>query len=383
MAETVTRDELAEVCAITRRYADDTDRQARFPVEALDALRSTGLLGMSVPARFGGRGASLADVLRVTDALSRECMSVGMIFVMHCQQVAGIVEHARSALQRSVLPRIAAGELYLGSITTEVGTGGHLLSSQSQLGDDDGSLVLDRFAPVVTGGAYADAFLVTMQAPGATSSNAVSLVYAERDQLTISVAGDWDPVGMRATHSIPLKLTGSVPADQVVGEHGRFRDIAVRTFGPWAHVGWATSWLGAADGALARSVRELRSSGKALDSELLRYRLSRIRQRSDTVHALITHAVQLIEQPDVDVSSPPRQLLLNAVKLTASEQCLAMVEELIDAFGIRHGYLRGSPLALERAWRDLQSASLNYSNDRLHQSDGSLVLMDPRVSHVG
>lgn len=382
MVESNAPDALSEVCGVTRRHAEETDRQARFPVEALDALRRTGLLGMSVPARHGGRGASLTEVLRVTDALSRECMSVGMIFVMHCQQVAALVEHAGPALQESVLPRIAAGEIYLGSVTTETGTGGHLLSSQSRLGDDGGSLAIDRFAPVVTGGAYADAFLVTMQAPQATSDSAVSLVYAERDQLTISVAGDWDPVGMRATHSIPLKLTGSVPAGQVVGEHGRFRDIAVRTFGPLAHVGWATSWLGAADGALARSVRELRGSGKALDSELLRYRLSRVRQRSDTVHALITHAVQLIEQPGIDLSSPPRQLLLNAVKLTASEQCLAMVEELIDAFGIRHGYLRGSPLALERAWRDLQSASLNYSNDRLHQSDGALVLMDPRVSHV-
>lgn len=73
------------------------------------------------------------------------------------------------------------------------------------------------------------------------------------------------------------------------------------------------------------------------------------------------------------------QLLLNAVKVTASEQCYAAVDELVELAGLRHGYLRGSPLALERALRDLRSASLNYSNDRLHLADGALTLMDPEV----
>jgi hypothetical protein len=58
------------------------------------------------------------------------------------------------------------------------------------------------------------------------------------------------------------------------------------------------------------------------------------------------------------------------------------VQDLIDLVGMRHGYLRGSDTALERTLRDLQSAPLNYSNDRLHAADGSLVLMDRSVRHV-
>jgi acyl-CoA dehydrogenase len=374
---------LAGVRAVVREHAAETDRDAVFPEAALQALRRSGLLGMQVPAEYGGMGASMADTLHVAAELSRECMSVGMVFVMHCQQVAAIIEHAGPRLRDALLPRIARGEVYIGSVTTEPNSGGHLLSSGAQLTSSASTLHVDRMAPVVTGGSYADGFLITMRAPGAASPTEVSLVYADRDQLDIEVVGGWDPMGMRATHSRPLKFVGDVPADQVVGQHGRFRDIAVRTFAPFAHLGWSACWLGTADGALARTVSLLRKERdrRDLGSELLLRRLSQARQRLDTVHALLTHATDVLAG-EAEPTSPPVQLLLNAVKITASEQCLAAVNDLVELLGLRHGYLRGSPTALERVLRDLRSASLNYSNDRLHQADGALVLLDQEVRHV-
>jgi len=375
---------LAEVRATAQEQAAATDRDATFPEETLDALRRSGLLGLIVPAEFGGLGGSVPDMITVAQELSRDCMSVGMIFAMHCQQVRAVVEHGSGSLRAAVLPRVARGEIYVASVTTEAGSGGHLLSSNAELLSGRSTLHLDRFAPVVTGGAHADGFLITMRAPDATSPAEVSLVYADREQLDATVVGPWNPMGMRATHSVPMKIVGDVPDDQVVGRHGEFRDIALRTFAPLAHLGWAACWLGTADGALTRTVRLLRDERKHRDlsSELLLRRLSRVRQRLDSVHALIQHTSRVwAERPD-DVLEPPVQLLLNSVKLTASEQCLLAVDELVEMVGLRHGYLRDSSLGLERALRDLRSASLNYSNDRLHAGGGALVLLDQDVHHV-
>ena len=378
-------DRVAEVAAVAAEHVDRTDRDAVFPVEALDEMRRTGLLGLLAPAEYGGLGGSLRDMIEACIALGRVDMSVAMIFGMHCQQVAAVVRHGDERLRAELLPRIADGKIYLASVTTEAGKGGHLLTAESALDAAGDELEVDRFAPIVTGGAHADGFLVTMLAPGAASPNQVSLVYAHRDQLTIEQTGDWQPLGMRASHSVALRLRGRVPGHQTVGAHGDFRAVVTSVFGPMAHLSWSACWLGTAAGALSRVVRMLRSPENRkrvdLDSELLLTRLSQARRRLDTVHALLVQTERTVSQsPDL---SPPRiQLQLNALKITAAEECYAVVDGLIEAVGMRHGYLQGSPTRLERALRDLRSASLNYSNDRLHLADGKLALLDPEVRFV-
>jgi acyl-CoA dehydrogenase len=314
--------------------------------------------------------------------LSRVDMSVGMIFAMHCQQALTLARYAGPRLRAEVLPALGRGELYLASVTTERGKGGHLLSSESPVEAGDGLLRIDRDAPIVTGGPHADGFLVTVLAPDATSPTQVSLVYAAREQLKLEVTGDWQPLGMRATHSVPMRLAGAVPAEQVVGEPGGFRSIVGALFGPAAHLGWSAAWLGTAAGALSRVLHLVRSpeGRRQFDtaSELLLTRLARIRARLDAVHALLRHALSVVDGA-ADPSAPPVQLLVNTLKTRAAEDCFAAVHELVELVGLRHGYLRGSPLALERAYRDLRSATLNYANDRLYLVNGSLALLDQEV----
>jgi alkylation response protein AidB-like acyl-CoA dehydrogenase len=374
---------LAEVAEVTEAHLARTDRDAAFPVEALDALRRTGLLGLLVPAEHGGLGGSLGDLVAAAQTLGRADMSVAMIFAMHCQQTAALTGYADDRLREDLLPRVAAGEVYLASVTTEAGKGGHLLSAETKLEEDDGRLTIDRFAPIVTGGAYADGFLVTMGAPGDTTAHEVSLVYADRAQLGVEGSGDWQPMGMRASHSVPLRLFGTVPGHQVVGGHGRFHEIAAGVFGPLAHLGWSAAWLGTAAGALSRVLRLLRSpAGRErfdLSSELLLTRLARARRRLNTVHALLRGALADVERGG-DLSRPARQLLLNSLKVTASQECLAAVDDLVEAVGLRHGYLKDSPTRLELALRDLRSAPLNYHNDRLNLADGRLALRDTGVT---
>jgi acyl-CoA dehydrogenase len=370
------------VCGVAEDHAEERDRTATFPVEALDAMRRTGLLGLMVPAELGGGGGTLDDLVDATIALGRADLSVAMVFAMHCQQAVALARYGGHRLRERVLPEVGAGRVYLGSVTTEPGKGGHLLTSESPAEPAPDGLRIDRVAPIVTGGRHADAFLVTVQTPGATSPAQVDLVYAARDQLRLEVVGGWRALGMRATESVPMRLTGCVPDWQVVGAHGDFRTVAVTVFGPLAHVGWAAAWLGTAAGAYGRVVRHVRggTERRRFDpaSELLLTRLAAVRARLDVTHALLRHAVSVLGSGR-DVAAPSVQLLLNSLKTEAADACFRAVDDLVELAGLQHGYLAGSPLRLERAFRDLRSASLNYGNDRLRLASGSLALMDTGV----
>ncbi|MCC2333047.1 acyl-CoA dehydrogenase family protein [Cellulomonas wangsupingiae] len=371
------------VAEIAAEHAARADREARFPLEALAAARESGLLGLLVPADLGGLGGGLRDLVDVTTTLARTDLSVALVLAMHCQQVAVVDRAGTDELRRTLLPAVARGEVYLGSVTTEAGTGGHLMTSGSvTAAGADGAILIDRDAPVVTGGPHADGYLVTVLAPGATSPTQVTLVYAPRDALEVEVRGGWDPLGMRATHSVPLRLRGTVEPSAVVGGHEGFRTLVTTVFAPLAHVGWSAAWLGTASGALARVVAHLRTPAgrRELDvsSELVRARLADVRGRLEVVDALLGRVLDMLGS-GADVSTPRRQMRLNTLKVRAADECFAAVDELIELVGLRHGYLVGSPLRLEQAFRDLRSASINYRSDRLRLANGSLALLDPEV----
>ncbi|MGP3948531.1 acyl-CoA dehydrogenase family protein [Streptomyces sp. 7N604] len=373
---------VTHTCRIAAEHAARHDRAASFPVEALAAMRDSGLLGLVVPRQSGGLGGSLQHVVDVTMEIGRVDMSCALVFGMHCQQALVLERHATPTLRSEILPRLASGEVYLGSVTTEPGSGGHLLSSNSLTHETQNGIVIDREAPIVTGGCHADAYLITVRSSGSERTTDVDLYYAPRDLLDVVVVGTWDPMGMRATESVPMRLAGRVPASNRLGEPGRFRDIAVKQLAPVGHVVWAAAWLGTAVGALSRVITHIRrpKSRAHVDpgSDLLKSRLGSMRCTLEGVHALLHHAV-LVLASSPDPTSTPVQLLLNALKAEAAERCFAVVHDLVELMGLRHGYLSDSPLQLERAFRDLRSASLNYANERLRQSCGALSLMDAEV----
>lgn len=373
---------VARTRAVAADHCAKTDGEASFPVEALTEMRDTRLLGALVPAECGGPGGGLTDMVDVTMELGRTDLSVALVYAMHCQQVWVLARYADERLRAHVLPAVANGRSYLASVTTEAGGGGRLLTAATPAAMTAGRLLVDRVAPIVTGGLRADGFLITMRTPDAPTPGLVDLVYADRDQLEVEVCGDWSPLGMRATESPPLHLRGAVPQWQRLGEPGRFPDMAVADFAPVAHLGWAAAWLGAATGAYSRVLGHIRSpqGRRRFDpgSELLLSRLAAVRTRLEVVHALLRRTVEVLETAP-DRTAPGVQSLVNTLKVRASEECYAAVDELIEVVGLRHGYLTDSPLQLERVLRDLRSAPLNYANDRLRLAGGALALMDSGV----
>ena len=61
------------VAAVAAAHAADVDREARFPAEAVQALREEGLLGALVPHHLGGGGATMTEATGHCQILARAC----------------------------------------------------------------------------------------------------------------------------------------------------------------------------------------------------------------------------------------------------------------------------------------------------------------------
>lgn len=377
-----------ESVATLSANAAKADRDAAFPVDSLQILRENRLLGLLVPVQYGGLGGDIRTLAEVAQVLAAGCMSTAMIWAMHCQQVEVLVRHAPVSLAEAVLPRIAAGQVYLGSVTTEP-SGSTLMSSASPLRLEGDRLHISRQAPIVTGAVHSDGLLITMRSSEDAHDQSVSLVYADRSQLTIEPTSTWDTLGMRGTESLGLSISGEVPTSQLVGAPGSFRRIAIESMAPAGHIAWASCWLGGARGAMADFAELLRSpdrpKGVDVSSDLVRERLARIRIDLELVGAYLHRVIDEVlesRRRGASIDSPAVQIHLNTLKIAASELTYRSVDNLVQLAGLSLGYRTNSPLALERRLRDLRSASLNYSNDRLLTVTGALCLLDRNVTVI-
>src|SRR4051812_40872518 len=110
-----------------RPAAAAVDRDARFPHEAIAALREAGLLAVIVPREYGGGGQSLRDAVAIATELGRHCASAAMVWAMHQIQVASLARHAGdSGAVAEILRSVVDDGWLLASITSEMGVGGDL-----------------------------------------------------------------------------------------------------------------------------------------------------------------------------------------------------------------------------------------------------------------
>ena len=151
------------------------DLEARFPEQALAALKSERLLGALVPSSLGGLGASISDIAMMCETLAQRCASTALIYAMHQIQVHCLVRHGSHAPSlRQFLTQLANQQLLLASATTETGIGGDVRTSLCSLLLEGDRFFLEKSAPVVSYGANADGILATARrAPDASSGDQV------------------------------------------------------------------------------------------------------------------------------------------------------------------------------------------------------------------
>jgi acyl-CoA dehydrogenase len=360
--------------------ADGVDRDARFPSETIDALRAEGALAALVPAEMDGGGMRLETIAAAVFELGRRCGASGMVFGMHQIQVATLIRHADDAPWfQAYLRELAREQRLIASVTSEIGTGGDIGRSIAAVTpSEDGCATFEKAAPTVSYGSYADDFLTTLRrTPDAEPGDQV-LALTRRDQTTLEQNGTWDPLGMRGTCSPGFTVRAEFPTDQIMPTP--FSTIAPESMVPVTHALWAHLWLGIATDAFDRARAFVRASAKGRPeaAQPLALRLSHLM----TDLALLRAEVGSGLRDFTDASATDRERLttmatilrFNNLKLAASEHAPKICQGALGVTGIV-GFKNDTPFSVGRHIRDSMSASLMVANERIHQTNASLLLI--------
>ena len=361
--------------------ADDVDRNARFPTETVEALRAERAFSAYIPEEYDGGGVSFEAIATACFELGRRCGASAMVFAMHQIQIAAIARHVDGAPWfEAYLRRVAREQRLVASVTSEIGTGGDIGKSIAavQPGDDEGMATFEKQAPTVSYGAYADDLLTTLRrAPDAEPGDQV-VALSHKEQFTLEQTGTWDPMGMRGTCSPGYVVRAAFPVEQVLPTP--FSTVGTESMVPISHILWSHLWLGISTDAFDRARAFVRASAKSRPDQLppTATRLSQLMSELSLLRAEVSTGLRDFTEASAGdreaLSTMATILRFNNLKIAASEQAPRVCQGAMSVCGIV-GYKNDTPFSVGRHLRDTMSACLMVANDRIHQTNASLLLI--------
>jgi acyl-CoA dehydrogenase len=369
---------------IAATHAESVDRDARFPVETVQALRERGLLSAYVPTRLGGAGASLTALAEACYELGRRCSASAMVFAMHQIQVATIVRHLGGAPWfEEYLAELVADQRLIASVTSEIGTGGDMGRSIAGIEHGAGEgLRFTKHAPTVSYGAHADDLFSTVRRSDSAEQTDQVLVLHRASETQLEPVGTWDTLGMRGTCSPGFDVHATFTAEQVLAEP--FSTVMNVSHVPISHILWSHAWLGIATEAFERGRAFVRAAARRSPGapSPAAHSLSRVMSELAMLRAEVRMGLSDFLELDHDereaLTTLGSVLRFNNLKLAASEQAPRICAGVLEVIGIM-AYKNDSPFGVGRQLRDALSARLMVANERIHAVDAGLLLIAKEV----
>ena len=359
-------------------HAHDVDKNARFPQESIDALKQARILSAAVPKELGGMGCNMQELTAMGFTLAQSCASSAMVNAMHVIQVACVARHgSQDPFFQGYMREIVEKQLLLGSMTSEVGVWGDTRTSICAVSRKDGKFSLEKDSSAASYAAVADDLLVTCRRePDAAPSDQV-LVLFERGHYTLEQTGTWDTMGMRGTCSPGQKFNGHGGADQVVP--GGFADSSAQTMVPYSHILWAALWWGIASDAVGRAAQFVRAEARKKPGTVPS-NATRLARAHVDLQAMRNNWESCAQEFDDlgDERAPLDQmgwaLKMNQLKMYCSEMAPKLCHEALQIIGIM-AYKNDSNFTVGRHYRDVLSAALMVSNERIAGKSASMLLV--------
>jgi isovaleryl-CoA dehydrogenase len=220
--------DLHEVRASVRRLAQERiaplaqsiDQSNEFPRALWPELGAQGLLGITVPERWGGSHLGYLAHVIAMEEISRASGAVGLSYGAHSNLCVNQLKLNGTDAQRDrYLPKLVSGE-HVGALAmSEPSAGSDVLSMQTRAVRRGDRYVLDGRKMWITNGPDADVLVVYAKTRPEAESRSVTAFIVERGFKGFSTAQKLDKLGMRGSSTCELVFDNcEVPIENVLGE---------------------------------------------------------------------------------------------------------------------------------------------------------------------
>ena len=342
----------------------ENDRKERFPQEALDGLKETGFIGLSIPEEFGGGGGDPLSYVLYIEELGRGDANVRSIVSVHLGLVAGSIDRWGTQEQKEQwLPRMATGEVLGCFGLTEPDYGSNPADLQATaVKQPDGGYVLNGNKIFITNGTIAGVTLF-MARTGGPGAKGVSAFLVPNDSEGFEARPIHGKLGLRScdTAELVLRDVRVGPEALLGGEEGKGIRVALTALND-GRMSLGASCTGLGQAALDTMVAYTKDRvqfGKAVAGHQLVQALIADTAVEVDCARLLTYRVADLKTRGEDYS-----LAASKAKYYASEMSVRAANACVQAHG-GYGYI--DEYAAGKYLRDARVTTLYEGTSQIQQ----------------
>jgi alkylation response protein AidB-like acyl-CoA dehydrogenase len=339
------------------------DEASEFPLDVVKQLGQMGLLGILLPAEYGGAELGYVEYVLAVEELSAVDGSIGIIVASHNSLCTNHIFLSGSEEQkRRYLPRLATGETLGAWGLTEPGSGSDAGSARTTAVRKGDRWVLNGNKTFITNGHYAEIAVVIAVTDRDKGTHGLSAFVVEKGTPGFRSGKKENKLGLRASDTSELIFEDcEIPAENLLGMEGDGFVDSMRVL-DGGRISIAALSLGIAKGAFEAALKytkERRQFGKAISEfQGIQWKLADMATELEAAR-LLTHRAAVMKD-----AGEKTTLESSMAKLYASEVAVRICDEAVQLHG-GYGFIKDYPV--EKFYRDVKLCTIGEGTSEIQR----------------
>jgi acyl-CoA dehydrogenase family protein 9 len=356
--------------------AAEIDRNADIPRSVIDGLGQVGVLGMTAPKEYGGRGFSQMANCQILEEIGRRCASTSVfVNAHHSIGIRALLLFGTHEQKQRWLPKLSTGEQLGAFALTEKEAGSDAANVQMQAtpSEDGSHFILNGEKRYITNAAIADVLTVMARTPvpGSDKTSITAFLVTPDMPGFEMVEARMPKMGIRGTATGRFALRDvKVPKENILGPPGKGLKVALTVL-DFGRTTFGACCTGAAKTCLQLAIEHANTRkqfNKTLGNfHLVQKKIARIAADAYAMEAMTTITASLIDRGLEDYMLETAML-----KVFTTERLWECINDVFQIYG-GSAYFVDRPL--ERMMRDARINQIGEGANEVLTSFIALVGM--------
>jgi alkylation response protein AidB-like acyl-CoA dehydrogenase len=349
-------------------HASAWDRAEQVDLDIVRRLGAIGLLGLTIPERYGGAGGDHLTYCLVTEELGRGDASVrGIVSVSLGLVGRTLASYGTEAQRHAWLPRLCTGEALGCFALTEPDAGSDAASLTTRAVRKGDTWVLSGAKTFITNGTSAQVALVFARTgdpgdPGSSGAKGVTAFVVPTDRPGFTAREIHGKLGLRGQATAALTLDEvEVPDDARLGAEGEGFAVAMSALAK-GRMSLAAGCVGILQGCLDAALgyaAQRRQFGRPIAAfQLVQQLIADIAVQTEAARLLVWRVADLLDR------GQPFETAASVAKLYASEAAVRAANAALQVFG-GYGYVDEYPVG--KYLRDARVTTVYEGTSQIQQ----------------